>query len=200
MFQRLPTDLAQVKAGNTCKNLLNEIRQLIYYFYRAREITKKAFNNIMNSVKVEIIVPLKKLSNVWRKLEMPWINCEISLQLKWSKYCILAAGTAANQNPEFKITDTKTYAPVVTLSTQDNIKLLKQLESGFKRTINWNKYLSKITNQAQNRYLGFLINARFQGINRLFVLSFKDENCQESNRQYYIPTVEIKKYNFMIDG
>ena len=107
---------------------------------------------------------------------MPWINCEISLQLKWSKYCILEAGTAVNQNPEFKITDTKTYAPVVTLSTQDNIKLLKQLESGFKRTINWNKYLSKTTNQAQNRYLGFLINAR-----------------QESNRQY-IPTVEIKKY------
>ena len=76
---------------------------------------------------------------------MPLINCEICLQLKWSKNCILVA---ANQNPEFKITDTKLYVPVVTLSTQDNIKLLKKLESGFKRTINWNKYLPKKTNQA----------------------------------------------------
>ena len=71
------------------------------------------------------------------------INSEISLQLKWSKDCILVASTAANQNPEFKITDTKLYVPVVTLSTQDNIKLLKQLESGFKTAINWNKYLPK---------------------------------------------------------
>ena len=79
---------------------------------------------------------------------MPLINCEISLQLKWSKNCILVAGTVANQIPEFKITDTKLYIPVVTLSTQDNIKLLQQLESGFKRTINWNKCLPKTTNQA----------------------------------------------------
>ena len=80
---------------------------------------------------------------------MPLINCEISLQLKWSKNCILVAGTAANQNPRFQINDTKLYVPVVTLSTQENIKLLKQLESSFKRTINWNKYLGKTTNQAQ---------------------------------------------------
>ena len=62
---------------------------------------------------------------------MPLIDCEISLLLKWSKRCILVAGTAANQVPEFKITDTKLYVPVVTLSTQDNVKLLKQLESSF---------------------------------------------------------------------
>ena len=67
---------------------------------------------------------------------MPLINCEISLQLKWSRNCTLVAGTAANQNPTFQINDTKLYVPVVTLSTQENIKLLKQLQSGFKRTIN----------------------------------------------------------------
>ena len=78
---------------------------------------------------------------------MPLINCEICLQFKWSKKCIIVAGTIANQNPEFKITDTKLYVPVVTLSTQKNIKLLKHLESGFKRRINWNKYLPKTTNQ-----------------------------------------------------
>ena len=110
----------------------------------------------------EIAAPLKYLRNFGRTLEMPLINCEIILQLKWSKKCILVAGTEANQNPEFKITDTKHYVPVVTVSTQNNIKLLKQLEFGFKRTINWNKYLPKITNQAQKRYLNFLIDPSFQ--------------------------------------
>ena len=146
------------------------------------------------------MVPLKYLSNFWRTLEMPLINCEISLQLKRSKKCILVAGTANNQNPSFQINDTKLNVSVVTLSTQENIKLLKQLESGFKRTINWNKYLAKTTNQVQNRYLDFLIDPSFQGVNRLFVLSFKDDDGRQSHKQYYLPTVEIKDYNVMIDG
>ena len=130
---------------------------------------------------------------------MPLINCKSNLQLKWSEKCILVAGTAANQVPEFKITDTKLYVPVVTLSTEDNVRLLKQLESGFKRTINWNKYQSKKTSQAQNRYLDFSIDPSFQGVNRLFVLLFKDENGRESYKQYYLPTVERKDYNVMIN-
>ena len=94
---------------------------------------------------VEIMVPLKNLSNFWRILEMPLINFEINLQLTWSRKCFLIAGTAANQDPKIKLTDTKLYVPVATSSTQDNVKLLKQLNSGFKRTINWNKYHFKIT-------------------------------------------------------
>ena len=78
---------------------------------------------------------------------MQIINCEISLILTWSKNCFLIAGTVENQNPTSTITDTKRYAPVVTLSTQNNVKLLKQLESGFKKTINWNKYQSKVIQQ-----------------------------------------------------
>ena len=85
------------------------------------------------------------------------------VELIWSKKCILVAGIAANQELEFKMSDTKLYVPVVILSTQDNVKLLKQLESGFKSTINCNKYQSKITNQVQNRYLDFLIDAHFRG-------------------------------------
>ena len=131
---------------------------------------------------------------------MPLLNCDLSLQLKWSKNCILLAGTASSQNPEFKITDTKLYVPVVTLSTQENIKSLKQLESGFKRTINWNKYLDKTTNQVKNRYLDFLIDPSFQGVDRTFVLSFKDDDGRESRKQYYLPTMKIKDYNVMIDG
>ena len=146
------------------------------------------------------MVPLIYLSNFWKTLEMSLINCEISLQLKWSKNCILVAGTVANKNPSFEINDTKLYVPVVTLSTQENIKLLKQLESGFKRTINWNKYLAKTTNQVQNRYLDFLIDPSFQGVNRLFVLSFKDDDGRQSHKQYYLPTVEIKDYNVIVHG
>ena len=78
------------------------------------------------------MVPLKYPRNFWITPEMPLINCEISLQLKWFNNCILVAGTEANQNPTFQINDTKLYVPVVTLSTQENIKLLTQLKSGFK--------------------------------------------------------------------
>ena len=124
----------------------------------------------------EIMVSLKSQTNFWRTLEMSLINCEISFQSKWSKDCYQVAGTAANQAPEIKTTDTMLYVPVVTISIQDNIKLLKQLESDFKRTINWNKYQSKTVNQAQNRYLDTLIDPGFQGVYILFMLSYKDED------------------------
>ena len=75
--------------------------------------------------------------------------------------------------------DKKLYVSVVTLSTQDSIKLLKQLESGFKK-MNRNKYQSNKTNQVQNRYIDFLTDPSFQGVNRLFVLLFKDNDCRES--------------------
>ena len=108
------------------------------------------------------MLPLKYLSIFWRILEMPLINCEMILHLKLSKNCVLAAGSAANQNPRFQINGTKLHIPVVILSTQENIKLMKKLESGFKRTINWNKYLPKTTTQARNRFLDFLIHPIFQ--------------------------------------
>ena len=84
---------------------------------------------------------------------MPLFNSEIRLQLKWSRNCIIVAGTTNNQNSTFQINDTKLYVPVVTLSTEEKINLLKQLESGFKRTINSNKYLAKTANQTRNRNL-----------------------------------------------
>ena len=81
------------------------------------------------------MVPLNYLSNFWRTLEIPLINCEINLILTWSSPCVITNSTGARR---LKITDTKLYVPVVTLSTQDNAKLLQQLKSGFKRTVNWN--------------------------------------------------------------
>ena len=105
------------------------------------KITGQTNNN--GIINVEIMVPLKYLSNFWRTLEMPLINCEVELILNWSANCVIIYTNVANQVPTFTITETNLYVPVVTLSTQDNEKLLPQLKSGFKRTISWNKYLSK---------------------------------------------------------
>ena len=120
--------------------------------------------------------------------------------MKWSRNCLIKDATSNNQNPNFQIHDTKLYVSVITSSTKENIKLLKQLESGFKRTINWNKYLAKTTNQARKSYLDYIIDPSFQGANRLFVLFFKDDDGRESRKQYYLSTVEIKNHNIMIDG
>ena len=97
---------------------------------------------------VKIMMPL---SNFWRALELPLINCKINLILTCSAYDFIVAGLAVNQSPTFTITDTKPYVPVVTLSTQENAKLLQQLTPGFKRIINWNKYQSKATIQTWNQ-------------------------------------------------
>ena len=87
----------------------------------------------------------------------------------------------------------------MTLSTQENAKFLQQLKSGFKRVINWNKYLSKPELLAQNPNLNHLVEPSFQGVNRFFVLAFENDG-RTSSDQYYLPTVEIKDYNIMING
>ena len=79
-----------------------------------------------------------------------FINCEVNLVLTWSSTCVIISTNVQDQNATFAITDTKLYVPVVTLSTQENTKFLQQLNSGFKRVINWNKCLSKPELLAQN--------------------------------------------------
>ena len=150
-----------------------------------------------NEKDIEIIVPLKYLSNFWRTLEMPLINCEVNLILTWSSTCVITDSIGAGI---FEITDTKLYVPVVTLSTQENAKFLQQLKSGFKRVINWNKYLSKPESFRRNANLNYLVEPNFQGINRLFVLAFKGDTQRTSHSGYYLPNVEIKDYNIMING
>ena len=162
------------------------------------KITVRTENN--GTKDVEIMVPLKHLSNFWRTLEMPLINCEVNLILTWSSTCVLIAPSIPNQNATFAITDTKLYVPVVTLSTQKNTKFFQQLKSGFKRVINWNKYLSKPELLTQNPNLNHLVEPSFQGVNRLFVLAFENDDDRTSDNQYYLPTVEIKDYNIMING
>ena len=122
---------------------------------------------------VEIIVPLKYLRNFYRTLEMPLINCEVDLILILSSTCVITNSIGVGK---FEVSDAKLYVPVVNLSTQKNTKLLQQLKSGFKRTINWNKYQSDPKTYAQNKYFNHLVDPRFQGVNRLFVISFENEN------------------------
>ena len=125
------------------------------------------------------------------------INCEVNLILTWSSTCVI---TESNGAGTFAITDTKLYVPVVTLSTQENTKFLQQLKSGFKRVINWNKYLSKPELLAQNPNLNHLVDPSFQRVNRLFILAFEDDAQRTAHNSYYLPIVEIKDYNIVING
>ena len=132
---------------------------------------------------------------------MPLINCEINFILTWSANCFIIYTYVANQGTTFAITETKLYVPLVTLSTQGNSKLLQQLKSSFKRTINWSKYQWKPELLAQNPNMNHLVESlRFQGMIRLFVLAFEDDVQRTGNEIYYLPNVEIKDYNVMIDG
>ena len=149
---------------------------------------------------VEIMVPLKYLSNFWRTLEMPLINCEVNLILNWSRNCFIVSSNDANQNATFAITDTKLCVPLAPLSTQDNAKLLQQLKSSFKRVIHWSNYLSKPELLAQNPNLNHLVEPSFQGVNRFFVLAYENDTQRTSAKGYYLPNVEIKDYSIMISG
>ena len=126
--------------------------------YKTSNTGRLEGNNTEKEVK--IVAPLKHLSNFWRTLHRPLINCEINLTLTWSENCVITSkvtrdvgpAVAAINNPTnatFKITDTKFHVPVVTLTTEDGNKLLEQLKTGFKRTIKWNKYRLEMTNQAK---------------------------------------------------
>ena len=138
-----------------------------------------------NTKNVKIITPLKRFSNFWRTYEMPLINCEGNLILAWSSTCVITNSTGLGR---FPITDTRLYVPVVTLSTQDKTKLLQQLKSGFKRTINSNKYQSDPKTYAQNKYLNYLVDPSFRGVNRLFVLSFEKKMLE-----YHIQVIFFQK-------
>ena len=170
--------------------------------------------NKVGKNETEVVIPLKHLNNFWWSLIIPLINCEVELILTWSKNCVLVDMTerdAAGDNPaivaptgwESKITDTKFYVPVLTLSKENDIKLLEQLKTGFKRTIKWNKYRSQMTIQPQNNNLNYLIDPTFTNVNRLFVLSFTRDNAGDNREffsHYYVPNIEIKDFNVLIDG
>ena len=166
---------------------------------------------------VKIAVPLKYLSNFWRSLEMPLINCKVELSLKWIKKCVLtSAATGANANATgadsatFKITDAKLYVPVVTLSAEDNVKLVKQLNEGFKRPVYWNKYkvidnnVVEIAAANEEKHIRELLDSSYQEVKRLFVLAYDNtagdnQVSVDSLKKCFLPKVKSKNYNIEID-
>ena len=158
---------------------------------------------------VELAIPVKYLGNFWRALNIPLISCEVSLELKWDKNCVITSleqrdigGGNRDNAPTgatLTINDCKLYAPAVTLSKDDEIKLLTNLKSGFKREIIWNKYRSQMTTEAVNNNLNILIDPTFTNVNRLFVLAYQNADDRQSFSQFYLPNVMVKDYNVIID-
>ena len=118
-------------------------------------------NEVLRNAKM--IILLKYLSNVFRSLEMPLINCEIPLELSWTKDCVMSSINGATT---FQITSTKLYVPIVTLTSNDNVNLTKQLNERFKRSVYWDEYKTKIeTKEAdENNPTRFYLDASFQGV------------------------------------
>ena len=158
---------------------------------------------------VELDIPLKYLGNFWKALNIPLINCEVSLELKWNKNCVITSleqrdigGGNRDNAPTgatLAINDCKLYIPEVTLSKDDEIKLLTNLKSGFKREIIWNIYRSQMTTEAVNNNLNILIDPTFANVNKLFVLTYQAADDRQSFSQFYLPNVLVKDYNVIID-
>ena len=149
-------------------NITNSILISEPFDYKASFMENCVAHNNLTKNNVKVVVPLKHISNFWRHLDIPLINCEVELTLTWFKNCVLTdkstgeANYGANPvvyerdnpvNATFKITNLKLYVPVVTLSKENDIKILEQFKTGLKRTIKWNKYRSQMTIQTQNNNL-----------------------------------------------
>ena len=153
----------------------------------------------------KIVVPLKYLSIFWRSIEMSLINCKVHLELNWIEDCVLSS---AGDSVKFEITVAKLHVLIVTLSTKDSVKLTKRLNEGFKRSVYWSSYQTKpakVIEKEQN--LIELLYASFQGIRRLFILAYVVAACAandkvgiKENKKYFLPRLEIKNYNALIDG
>ena len=197
----------------------NENNDANNYRISSKTTTSKSFEyktkikgstpNNNSRLNAKVVVLLKYLSSIWRYLDLPLINCEIELDLTWSKYCVIfeisriLADETLRTGATCQVNNAKPYVPVVTLSVHDNINILENIKLGFKRTISWNKYRSEITTQSKNNILDYLIDPAFRNINRLFALSFKnggDDPRRNSVDEFYIPLVETKDFNALINN
>ena len=133
----------------------------------------------------------------------------MSLELKWNKTCVITSqqirvnldggNTVAPTNATLAINDCKLYIPVVTLSKDDEIKLLTNLKSKFTREIEWNKCRSQMTTEAVNNNLNILVDPTFTNVNRLFVLAYQNADDRQSFSQFYLRRVMVKDFNVIID-
>ena len=173
--------------------------------YKVNLLGNPVVTNRIVKKKLKIVVPLKYSSNFFRSLETPLINCKIKLNLTWKKECVLSTDAA---NAVFSINDTKLYVPVVTLSKEDNKDFIEQQNKGFQRSIYWKEYKTKEKDEnadANNantvRYIN--LDPSFQGANRLFLMAYDravGQATRNGQRKYYLPRIDLKKYNVIIDG
>ena len=183
------------------------------------KIIGNTYNATTGNDRLGTKILLKYLGNFWRALNIPLISCEVSLELKWNKNCVITSkeqrqidagppvvnGTTTGAT--LAIDKCTLYVPVVTLSKDDEIKLLTNLKSGFKRNIIWNKYRSLMTTEAANNNLNILIDPTFTNVIRLFVLAYKVEvdnnrnviDNRQSFSKFYLPNIMVEDYNFIID-
>ena len=173
--------------------------------YKSSILGIPADDGVLRNAK--IVVTLKYLSNFWRSLEMPLINCKFRLELNWTKNCEMSDNSGEKT---FKITNTKLYVSIFTLSTEYNVKLTKQLTERFKRPVYWNEYKTKIeSKEADANLTRFYLDASFQGVKKLFVLAFNNTTVsaannpinninnkvvRDSHRKYFLPRVDITNY------
>ena len=204
-------------AGNIINVSFNGSRSFKYKSGLLGDATAEDGNAICKNA--QIMVPLKYISSFCRSLELPLINTKLYIQLNYTKNSVILT---ADGESTFKITKTELYIPVVTLNTEDNNKINQLLDTEFKRTVYWNQYKSKIEDAVQpynNNYKRNLLDIAIPGINRLLVMGFNDnvENIDPDNpddppdddvnrlerddhRKYFLPRVDIKDYNVLIDG
>ena len=170
--------------------------------YKVESLGNPVLDGNIAKRSVKVVVPLKYLSNFFRSLEMPLINCKIKLNLTWKKECVLSTDTG---DSVFIINDTKMHVPVVTLSKEDNKDFIEQQNKGFQRSIYWNEYKTKEINENADANVFKYINLdpSFEDFNRLFVMAHNRANGQPTRngqRKYYLPRIDLEKYNVIIDG
>ena len=209
---------------NNDGNLLNvALNKSSSFKYKASLLGKAtdADGNDGSLKNTKIVAPLKHLSIFFWSLEMPLISFKIHIELNWNNNCVMygvdSNADGNDRETTFKITSTKLYVPVVTLSTKGNVNLTKQLNEGIKRSVYCNEYKLKIESKEtdRNNLTRFPLHASFQGTNKWFVLAFNNttENDNEvpgsntanrvqrdRHRKYFLPRVDITNYNVLIDG
>ena len=211
---------------NSGYNNDNNARTKIFYpiknaesFNYKTKLVGKLPNGRNDLENIKIVVPLKHLSKFIFGLDTLLINSEIESILKWSQNCVLTSKATRTRKPaetgplvlaevpvtdspsdlKLNVTECKLYAPVVTLQAEYEYKLYEELKAGFSVVIIWNKYRPQMINQPATNNLNYLIDPTFNNADRLFVLSFENEEDRSSFSNYYTPTVEIKGYKTLID-
>ena len=203
-YQDSPATVYQYKRdeppeANTINDLTTDTSSS--FKYKVELLGNPVVHNNIARRNVKVVVTLKYLSNFFRSLEMPLINCKIKFNFAWKKECVLSnqAGDAV-----FTINDTQLYVPVVTLSKEDNKDFIEKQNKGFQRSIYWNEYKTKELNSDADANVFKYINLdpSFQGVNRMFVVAYSRVDGQpdrNSQQKYYLPRIDLNKYHVIID-